>query len=98
MTLIHRSSNESFNLILSITFALQNYNNMKKAAWITLGFLLFIFGFTTLVLSLVGVKISFLTWLDYPGPLFGFLAKIFMIVSGIVMVYMTSTDWKEEEV
>ena len=70
---------------------------MKKAAWITAGFLLFIFGFTTLVLSLVGVKISFLAWIDYPGALFGFLIKIFMIVAGIVVVYLTTTDWRSEE-
>ena len=70
---------------------------MKKAAWITLGFLLFIFGFSALVLSLVGVKISFLVWLDYPGALFGFLIKIFMIIAGFVVVYMTTTDWKAED-
>ena len=70
---------------------------MKKAAWITAGFLLFIFGFSALVLSLVGVKISFLVWLDYPGALFGFLMKILMIVSGIVIVYLTTSDWKAEE-
>ncbi len=70
---------------------------MKKAAWITVGFLFFILGFTALVLSLVGVKISFLVWLDYPGPLFGFLMRILMIIIGIVVVYMTTTDWRENE-
>jgi hypothetical protein len=70
---------------------------MKKAAWITVGFFLFIFGSSALVLSLVGVKISFLTWLDHPGALFGFLAKIFMVVAGLVTVYLTTSDWKAEE-
>ena len=70
---------------------------MKKATWITVGFLLFVLGTTSLVLSVVGVKISFLTWLDYPGPLFGFLMKIFMIVAGLVTVYLTTSDWKAEE-
>lgn len=70
---------------------------MKKAAWITVGFLMFILGFSALVLSLVGVKISFLTWIDYPGPLFGFLTRIFMIIVGIVIVYMTTTDWRAGE-
>ncbi len=70
---------------------------MKKAAWITTGFLLFIFGFSALVLSLVGVKISFLVWLDYPGALFGFLAKIFMIIAGIIVVYLSVSDWKAED-
>ena len=70
---------------------------MKKATWITVGFLLFIFGFSALVLSLVGVKISFLVWLDYPGALFGFLMKIFMIVAGFVTVYLATADWKAED-
>ena len=70
---------------------------MKKATWITVGFLLFVLGTTSLELSVVGVKISFLTWLDYPGPLFGFLMKIFMIVAGLVTVYLTTSDWKAEE-
>lgn len=70
---------------------------MKKAAWVSAGFFLFIFGFTALVLSLVGVKISFLTWLDYPGALFGFLAKIFMVVVGIVIVYLSTSDWQAED-
>ncbi|MCC6725430.1 MAG: hypothetical protein IT258_13060 [Saprospiraceae bacterium] len=71
---------------------------MKKTVWISVGFLLFILGFSALVLSLVGVKLSFLVWLDYPGALFGFLAKIFMVVTGIVVVYMATSNWREEEI
>jgi len=70
---------------------------MKKALWLTTGFLLFILGFSSLVLSIVGVKIAFLTWLDVLGGLFGLIAKILMIVVGIVIVYLTSTDWRAEE-
>ncbi len=70
---------------------------MKKTAWVSFGFLLFILGFSALVLSLVGVKLSFLVWLDYPGALFGFLAKIFMVIAGIIVVYMAVTDWNVEE-
>ncbi len=61
------------------------------------GFLLFILGFSALVLSLVGVQLAFLTWLDAPGRLFGFLMKILMVVAGIVVVYLASTDWRAEE-
>lgn len=70
---------------------------MKKAAWISIGFLLFIIGFSAVVLSLVGIKFSYLTWLDAPGALFGFLMKIFMVIGGIVIVYMTVIDWRAEE-
>ena len=70
---------------------------MKKALWLTTGFLLFIFGFSALVLSIVGVQLAFLTWLDAPGGLFGMIAKILMIVAGIVIVYLTATDWQAED-
>lgn len=70
---------------------------MKKALWLTTGFLLFILGFSALVLSVVGIRYAFLQWLDAPGGLFGMIAKILMIVAGIVIVYLTSTDWRAEE-
>lgn len=70
---------------------------MKKALWLTTGFLLFIVGFSALVLSIVGVQFAFLTWIDAPGGLFGMIAKILMIVSGIVIVYLTSTDWRRDD-
>lgn len=73
------------------------FRTMKKAAWISIGFLLFIIGFSAVVLSLVGIKFSYLTWLDAPGALFGFLMKIFMVIGGIVIVYMTVIDWRAEE-
>jgi hypothetical protein len=70
---------------------------MKKAIWMSVGFLLFILGFSALILSIVGVKLSYLTWIDAPGPLFGFVMRILMIVGGIVVVYLTSTNWREQE-
>ncbi len=70
---------------------------MKKSIWLISGFLLFILGFSALVLSVVGVRLAFLTWLDAPGGLFGLIAKILMIVAGIVIVYLATFDWQREE-
>ncbi len=69
---------------------------MKKTLWVSAGFLLFIIGFTALVLSLVGIKLSYLTWIDAPGALFGFLVRIVMIISGVVIVYLSVTDWRNQ--
>ncbi len=72
-------------------------NNNK--GWLTLvGFLLAGTGFLALVLSLVGVKLSFLTWIDAPGPLFGFVMRLLMILVGIVIIYLTQTDFEGEEI
>ena len=70
---------------------------MKKTVWVILGFLLFIVGFTALVLSLVGVKLTYLTWIDKPSAMFGFLLRILMIIGGVVIVYLSVTDWRNQE-
>lgn len=70
---------------------------MKKAIWVIVGFLLFIFGFVSLVLSLIGLKLTFLTWIDAPSNVFGFIVRILMIVGGVVIVYLNMTDWREED-
>lgn len=70
---------------------------MSKAIYTTIGFLLFTIGMLALVLSLVGVQLSFLTWIDKPGRLFGFLIRILMVLLGVVIVVLARTDWREEE-
>jgi hypothetical protein len=70
---------------------------MKKAIQTTIGFLLFILGGTALVLSLVGVKLSFLTWIDAGGSLLGFVIRLVMIVAGIVIAILANTDWRNED-
>lgn len=59
--------------------------------------MLFIIGFVSLVLSFVGVKLSYLVWIDGWGGLPGFIIRILMVISGIVIVYLTLTDWRSEE-
>ena len=70
---------------------------MKKTIWVIIGFLLFIIGFTALVLSLVGVKLTYLTWIDKPSAMFGFLLRILRIIGGVVIVYLSVTDWRNQE-
>jgi hypothetical protein len=61
-----------------------------------IGFLLVVTGFLALVYSLVGLKLSFLVWLDKPGPLFGLVMKLGMVILGFVLVYFDQTDFKGE--
>lgn len=70
---------------------------MKKNILSFIGFLLFIFGFTALVLSLVGVKWAFLVWMDEISPLFGFIMKLMFVVVGIITVYLAKFNWEAEE-
>jgi hypothetical protein len=70
---------------------------MKKGLYTTIGFLLFILGGTSLFLSLVGVKLSFLTWIDAGGGLLGFVIRLVMLIGGIVIAALANTDWKNED-
>lgn len=71
---------------------------MKKQRGVLslLGFLMVVIGFLALVYSLVGLKLSFLVWLDMPGPLFGFVMKLLIVIVGFVLVYVDQTDFKGE--
>lgn len=68
----------------------------KRGLLSLLGFLLVVIGFLALVYSLVGLKLAFLVWLDLPGPLFGFVMKLVMVILGFVLVYIDQTDFKGE--
>ncbi len=68
----------------------------NKGLYKLLGFTLFIFGFTSLVLQMVGVQWAFLTFLEIPGRLFAFIFKIFMVLAGLILVVVANTDWENE--
>ncbi len=70
---------------------------MKKGIYTLIGFLLFIIGGTALVLSLVGVKLSFLLWIDAAGGLLGFIIRIVMMIGGIVIAVLSTGNWQEDD-
>jgi hypothetical protein len=61
------------------------------------GFLLLLFGMLALVLSLVGAQLSFLTFIDTQGRLFGFVVRLLMIMVGILLMILSRTNWREQE-
>jgi hypothetical protein len=68
----------------------------NKGLWTLLGFLLIIFGFTAIILQLVGTQWAFLNFLERPGRLFAFVAKIIMVIAGFVTIVLARTDWEQE--
>lgn len=69
----------------------------NRSLWTLAGFLLTGLGFVAIVLSLVGVQLAFLTWIDSPGRLIGFLIRILMIIVGIVIIYLAQTKIELDE-
>ncbi len=70
--------------------------NKNKGLLTLVGFLLAGIGFLALVLSVVGAKLSFLLWIDSAGALLGFVARLLMILIGIIIIYLAQTDFKGE--
>ena len=69
----------------------------NKGLFSLVGFLLAGIGFLALILSVVGVQFSFLTWIDRPGRLFGFVMRLVMIITGIIIIYFAQLDPEQEE-
>ena len=68
----------------------------NKGYWTLLGFLLIVFGFTAIVLQVVGVSWYFLSFLEWGGRLFAFVAKLLMVMAGVLIIVFGGTDWERE--
>lgn len=61
--------------------------NMRQKGWLTvIGFVMFLFGFLSIVLSMVGVQLQFMVWLDHFGRGWGFLARLILLMAGLLIV------------
>jgi hypothetical protein len=69
----------------------------KKDIWLLVGFLLFILGGSALILSLVGVQLRMLTFIDGFGGLAGFVIRLLMIIGGIVIAVLSRQNFQEED-
>ncbi len=67
-----------------------------KTLWIALGLFLIVAGITALALQLVGAQWAFLQFLEVPGRLFSFVAKLFMVMAGFILLVVANTDWERE--
>lgn len=67
---------------------------MRKRSGIIsiLGFTLMALGFLSLLLGAVGLRFSFLAWMDAFGGLTGFIIKMSMVLSGFAFLYVANTD------
>ena len=69
---------------------------MKKGFLVTLGFVLFALGFLSIIMGMIGLQFSFLTWMDNGGKLTGFVLRIIMLLAGMILMVMAYTDWDRE--
>ena len=71
---------------------------LKHATTLTvIGFILFFLGLVSILLNFVGVDIFFLSWLYNYSVALSFAVRLFMIIGGVVLIYVGQTDWSREE-
>ncbi len=68
----------------------------RKTLWIILGLFLIMSGITALALQLVGTQWVFLQFIEKPGRLFAFVAKLLMVMAGFLLITIANTDWERE--
>ena len=70
--------------------------NRSRIILLIIGFLLFVTGFISFVLILIGANLSYLAWIDRPGTPQGIIIRILMIGGGLVMAYMAVNPAKND--
>lgn len=68
----------------------------QRAAYFLAGFFVAGSGLYAMILMLVGVRLSYLVWLDGAGLLPGFLGRLVLIIVGSVLIFLGATDWERE--
>ena len=58
--------------------------------------LLVIVGLTAMILQLVGAQWAFLQFLELPGRLFAFVAKVIMVMAGFIIIALANTNWDRD--
>ena len=89
-------NNLDLNPVILGIIMMQNTMQKNKGLITLIGFVLVSLGFMALILSIVGVKFAFLLWIDKPGPLFGFIVRLLMIIGGFTLVYLAQSNFKGE--
>ena len=68
-----------------------------KGAFTILGFIFLALGLLSIILNMVGLDFSFMRFMDQLGPLGAFILKLFMTLSGFVIIALARTDWERLE-
>ncbi|HKK89405.1 MAG TPA: hypothetical protein VJ917_11205 [Saprospiraceae bacterium] len=69
----------------------------KKSIFLIVGFVLFCLGTLSIVVSLVGARFIFLSFIDQAGPMGAFLIKISLIAFGLIFVSLSKSLPREKD-
>ena len=69
----------------------------KKGILTLMGYLLFILGFLSILLSMVGLQLKILKWISSIGPGNGIIVKLIMLFGGLIIMYFSKFPPEEED-
>lgn len=68
---------------------------MKKPIWSLIGFLMFSIGILSIILSLVGLKFTFLDFI-YNNGVITVIIQLILLFGGIIVLYVARTSVNED--
>jgi hypothetical protein len=69
----------------------------SKDLSLLVGFIMFLLGILSIVLSLVGLRFVFLEWMDLGGSTWGLVFRLLFILGGVVLMAYSRINWGNEE-
>jgi len=70
---------------------------MDRPIITVIGYVLVLFGFLSLMLSMIGLRLSFLEFLEFGGPLVALVLRLSMVVIGFILMYVSKTIAQDRE-
>jgi len=70
---------------------------MNKSVKLVLAFILFVLGFLSLLMSMLGLQFTYLRWIEKLPALVSVLFKLAMLIGGIILAYTTTLGKEPEE-
>jgi len=68
---------------------ISKFYNMNKGIVTTIGYVLFAFGFLSILMSLVGLELSILKWMSSLGRVTALVIKLLMLFGGLIIMYIS---------
>lgn len=72
-------------------------NSNMKSVYSVGGYILFVMGFLSILLGLMGIKLTLLAWLDNFSAIVALVIKLGMLIGGLIFMYMSRLDHSEFE-
>jgi len=70
---------------------------MDRPIITVIGYVLVLFGFLSLMLSMIGLRLSFLEFLEFGGPLVALVLRLSIVVIGFILMYVSKTIAQDRE-